>query len=181
MNYELTAIDPTFDSNVSGLSGLSGPAVYALRGLGLGSVSTMFEWPGAYTITSVHDMVDGALARLGVFARVDDSPRISRLNIVDHGNPSSMQIGDDRMSDRNYLSFLTDLSRLRPHFSGDGFVHLQHCKIGNNQMLLCGLARIFNVPVYAGQGLENQIYRFNLGDYVRADPDGLFVIGVSRP
>ncbi|MGH6928532.1 MAG: hypothetical protein ACREEV_09470, partial [Dongiaceae bacterium] len=61
-----------------------------------------------------------------------------------------------------------------------GFVHLQHCDIGINKELLAALAKIWDVPVYAGTGAHNPVYRFNRGDYVRADPNG-WVRRAGRP
>ena len=37
---------------------------------------------------------------------------------------------------------------------------------------MTGLAKTFGVSVYAGTGSQNPVYRFNFGDYVRADPNG---------
>ena len=70
---------------------------------------------------------------------------------------------------------------LNPRFAPDGFVHLQHCNIGQNRDLLSKLAKIWQVPVYAGTGTQNPVYRFNTGSYVRANPDGSFESHVGRP
>jgi hypothetical protein len=40
-------------------------------------------------------------------------------------------------------------------FASSGFVHLQHCGIGQNRVLLIELAKTFGVPVYAGTGKHN--------------------------
>jgi hypothetical protein len=107
--------------------------------------------------------------------------KIDRLNIVDHGDEDGMQIGSDYVSDLNLTKFTEELRRLRSFFSDDGFVHLQHCQIGENRVLLCALARIWDVSVYAGTGYDQGVYRFNTSYYVRADPDGTFETDVDRP
>jgi len=63
----------------------------------------------------------------------------------------------------------------------NGFVHLQRCNAGQNRPLLIEFAKTFNVPVDAGTGAHNPLYRFNFDDYVRAIPDGSFDPNVGRP
>jgi Domain of unknown function (DUF4347) len=109
------------------------------------------------------------------------APRMSRLNVLDHGNSSRIQFGDDRVDIGNLATFQPTLQRLRGYFDSDGFVHLQHCDAGQNETLLVRLAQIFGVSVYAGTGAHNPVYRFNWGEYVRADPDGTFNKDVARP
>ena len=76
-----------------------------------------------------------------------------------------------------------------------GFVHLQHCEVGQNRALILELARIFGVSVYATPNFTNPLYRVNMAGhrhtgwlsgrvkiipnpfesfevYVRGDPDG---------
>jgi hypothetical protein len=43
------------------------------------------------------------------------------------------------------------------------------------------LAKLFGVPVYAGTSKHNPVYRLNILDYVRADPNGTFKTMVGRP
>ncbi len=108
--------------------------------------------------------------------------KISRLNIIDHGNSTEMELGDDVITTENVDSFSTTLGLLRGHFTPTGFVHLQHCDIGNSWVLLRKLAKIWDVSVYAGTGAHNPLYRSHwFGFYVRCDPDGLFYPNVSRP
>lgn len=107
--------------------------------------------------------------------------RMSRLNILDHGNASSLQIGSDWIDTTSLSAFRVTLAILSGNFAPNGFVHLQHCNIGQDRVLMLELARTFGVPVYAGTGKQNPIYRFNTGDYVRADPDGSFNAGADRP
>jgi hypothetical protein len=106
---------------------------------------------------------------------------MSRLNVLDHGNANRIQFGDDRVDVGNLATFQPTLQRLRNYFDTDGFVHLQHCDAGQNETLLVRLAQIFGVSVYAGTDSHNPVYRFNWGDYVRADPDGTFAKDVGRP
>jgi hypothetical protein len=109
------------------------------------------------------------------------SARISRLNILDHGNPTGIEIGRDWVDMATLPRFETTLGMLRGKFSPGGFVHLQHCNIGSNRDLMIRLARVFNVSVYAGTGAHNPVYRFNFGDYARATSGGTYTVGVARP
>jgi len=63
----------------------------------------------------------------------------------------------------------------------NGFVHLQHANAGQNRPLLIEFAKTFNVPVYAGTGAHNPLYRFHFDDYVQANRDGSFDTNVGRP
>ncbi len=100
--------------------------------------------------------------------------KLSRLNILDHGNRSGIEIGSDWINTTTFPTYAPILRKLYGHFTPMGFVHLQHCQIGQNQALLLSLAKAFGVPVFAGTGSQNPVYRFNFGDYVRADPNGTF-------
>jgi hypothetical protein len=86
-----------------------------------------------------------------------------------HGRPDGLHLWDS--SER------TRLRRLRGHFAKDGFVHLQHCKIGQNETLLKKLSAILGVPVVAGTSYHNLVYRFNLGHYVKCDATSCKTIG----
>ena len=63
----------------------------------------------------------------------------------------------------------------------NGFVHLQRANAVHNRSLLIEFAKMFNVPVYAGTGAHNPLYRFNFDDYVQANRDGSFDTHVGRP
>jgi len=152
---------------------------------------------GEIYMTDVTDMVTNVLARIG-------TSTMSRLNILDHGNPQLFEIGSDMITVATLINHEPQLSRLNGHFDKSGFVHLQHCQIGQNQDLLLRLARIFGAPVYAGLDFQNAVYRINMNAtihtgwltgwtkaipnpfagferYVRADPDGTFHNPVDRP
>ena len=129
---------------------------------------------GEVYMTNVQTMVDNVLTEIG-------QRNMSRLNILDHGNENRIQIGNDRITPANVGIYTPNLQRLQGHFSANGFVHLQHCDIGQNQALICALAAAFGVPVYAGTGKEKMLFRFNTGDYVRCDPNGTFDPDVGRP
>ena len=107
--------------------------------------------------------------------------KISRLNILDHGNSQGIQIGNDWITEKTLTLYEPELKKLKPHFEKKGLVHLQHCNVGQNRTLLLSLAKLLGVSVYAGTGKHNPVYRFNFGDYVRADPDGTFHTKVGRP
>jgi hypothetical protein len=128
---------------------------------------------GEIYMTNVTSMVDNVLAEANDRA-------ISRLNILDHGNRTRIQIGDDRITLGNLQQHEPELQRLRGHFTPGGFVHLHHCEIGLNQPLLLELARIWQVPVYAGTGDQNGL-RFNSGEYVQCEVPNGCTENVRRP
>ena len=96
--------------------------------------------------------------------------RMSRLNILDHGNSSGVEIGGDWINTGSFGRFQPELARLSPEFDNDAFVHLQHCNAGMNIALLEMFADTFSVPVVAGRGRQNPVYRFNTGNFVRVYP-----------
>jgi hypothetical protein len=106
---------------------------------------------------------------------------ITRLNILDHGNTDGVEIGEDWVDVSTFSNFESYFLLLRGRFAKGGFVHLQHCKVGSNHALLTMFAKAFGVPVYAGTGLHNPVYRVNFGDYDRCDQNGVCATGVSRP
>ena len=132
---------------------------------------------GEVYMTSVRSMVTNVLQKAG-------NKKITRLNILDHGNSSSLQFGNDRVNLANVRKFEPLLGKLKGHFADDGFVHLQHCEIGRNDSMMVELARIWDTTVYAGTGKHNPVYRVNTGQYTRAVPgkgyDG-YQKGVGRP
>jgi hypothetical protein len=142
---------------------------------------------GEIYMTNVQSMVDNIFRALRVYTRTCNPAagtpynKMSRLNILDHGNSTSIQIGSDRVSVGTLPTFRPTLALLAGNFSTSGFVHLQHCDAGQNRPLLLSLAQIFRVPVYAGTGAHNPVYRFNRGGYVRANPDGTFSSDAGRP
>lgn len=125
-------------------------------------------------MSNAQSMVINVLGKAG-------ANKISRLNILDHGNTLDMELGDDVVTAANVDTFSTTLGLLRGHFTPTGFVHLQHCNIGSNRCLLRKLAQIWGVSVYAGTGKQNTVYRFNTGSYVRCDTNGLYYVNVGRP
>lgn len=99
--------------------------------------------------------------------------RISRLDIVDHGNETSLQIGTDWIDVTNFdTSFRAILLPLAMHFERNGFAHLQNCNAGENIPLLEKFADTWGVPVVAGKGsdIELGITQINVDKYVRVYP-----------
>lgn len=139
----------------------------------VGWLASATRW-GEIHMTSVSTMVKNVKNEIG-------DKKISQLNILDHGNKNGIQIGNDWISNKTLSKYQGKLKELHKHFESDGIVHLQHCNIGQDRVLLLSLAKIFGVSIYAGTGKHNPIYRFNFGDYVRADPDGTFKSDVDRP
>jgi hypothetical protein len=129
---------------------------------------------GEVYMTNVTTMVKNVLKAL-------DKHRILRLNILDHGNQNGIQIGNDWITTQSIARYRPVLTRLRGRFAANGFVHVQHCNAGQNLNLIRALAATFGVPVYAGTGAHNPIYRFNLGDYVKCDSKGKCKTTVGRP
>lgn len=157
--------------------------------------SDIVGWAAAATrtdeiyMTSVTTMVDNVIAKLHSMTPYTrtcspaspQAPRMSRLNILDHGNTTGFEVGSDWVTIGTITGYQAKLQELRPYFEEGGFVHLQHCEIGQNTTLLARLAAILNASVYAGTGKHNPVYRFNFGDYVKVDPDGTVHRNVSRP
>jgi hypothetical protein len=131
---------------------------------------------GEVYMTDVNSMVRNVRQKAG-----ENQQNITRLNILDHGNPNGIQIGNDWITLANVRNFVPQLSRLRSSFASGGFVHIQHCEAGQNLDLMRQLAAAFGVPVYAGTGAHNPVYRINLGEYVRCNPDGTCQFQVGRP
>jgi hypothetical protein len=125
-------------------------------------------------MTDVRSMVINVLRKGG-------KTPITRLNILDDGNSSGVQIGSDWINSSTLSSFEPLLILLRGKFAKGGFVHPQHGNVGGNHALLTSFAKAFGVPVIAGTGKQNPVYRFNTGDYDRCTPAGVCTKNVSRP
>jgi hypothetical protein len=125
-------------------------------------------------MTNVSSMVIRTIAQA-------DGDKISRLTIIDHGNPDGGWFGADYVNNGSFSSFEPHLAKLFPHFEKKGIVQLGHCEIGKNEDLLRLFAKTFGVAVYAGTGKQNNIYRFNWGEYVRCSPRGTIYHNVYRP
>lgn len=120
-----------------------------------GPASEIFS-RGALIMRDVGSMVHAVLTRLG-------KAKLSRLNIIDHGNERGFELGDDLVTADNIGQHARQLGKLRGRFTADGFVHLQHCKVGQDRLLLTMLSSIVGVRVYAGTGFD--LPGMNLGTY----------------
>lgn len=157
-------------------------------------VGTVTHWVAAATrigeieMTTVQTMVDNVIAHLA--RNPEPAPfapppnpgarpaRLSRLNVLDHGNDTEIEIGTDVVDTGSFPRFRAVLARLTPHFAPGAFAHLQHCDVGQNIRLMQMFADCWRVPIVGGAKVDNPVYRFNWGNYVRvhpARPDG------SRP
>ena len=140
---------------------------------------------GEIYMQDVASMVRNVLAALVPYRRVcapgQSNLKMNRLNILDHGNDNGLEIGSDWITPRTVRRHEPELAKLNGNFAARGFVHLQHCNVGSNRSLMCELARIFGVDVYAGTGKHNPVYRFNTGSYIRATPGGTYTVDVGRP
>jgi hypothetical protein len=129
---------------------------------------------GEVYMRDVRSMVQNVLHKAG-------GAQISRLNVIDHGNPHGVQFGSDQVTVDTIGMHSATLGRLRGRFTKGGFVHLQHCEIAQNQSLMIAFSRVFGVDVYGGTGYHNPIYRVNLGEYVVCKHSGPCIGGVPRP
>jgi hypothetical protein len=129
---------------------------------------------GEVEFSDVQTLVRGVRARAG-------AGTLRRLNILDHGNAEGIELGTDWITLSSLPIYRLLLSQLVGLFVAGGFVHLQHCEAGQNHALLSALSAILKVPVYAGTGKHNSIYRFNLGRYERCVPSGDCESDVARP
>lgn len=111
-----------------------------------------------------------------VISAADGNP-ISRLNILDHGDASGFQLGNDWIEMESLPLHAGELAALRGRFAPGGFVHIQACDIGQNEPLLKEVSKILDVPVYAGTGLQNPVYRYNTGSYVQCVPSACAAAG----
>lgn len=146
-------------------------------------------------MTGVVDMVAKVLAYLAGYAPMPNSPvilydskgvpilpargvtKMSRLNIIDHGNLGGMDFGTDPVTTASFAKFKPEFEKLTPKFEADAFVHLQHCFAATNLTLMAMFADTFNVPVVGGDDLQYAYARLNLGNYIRVYP----MRGGSRP
>lgn len=96
--------------------------------------------------------------------------KMSRLNIIDHGNLGQMDFGTEPVTTASFASFRPEFAKLAPKFEADGFVHLQHCFAACNITLMTMFADVFNVPVVGGDGLTHSWARLNLGNFTRVYP-----------
>jgi hypothetical protein len=139
-------------------------AVYAAKEV-IGQTVNHITYPGTVWINDVRSMITNVLAKA-------EKKKITRLNIIDHGNPTGCYIGTDWITVNNFENFSPFLGKLYPAFEKDGFVHLQHCQMGQNKNLMRMFAQIFGVAVYAGTGNEHAGVPYNEGWYVRCSPGG---------
>ena len=159
---EIYVIDDRIDQSVGKFGALWGPVV---------ALHTYDE----ATMTSADTMVDNVIAKLG------EGEKIDILRIVDHGNRSSLQLGDDRVRSTNFAQFAPRLQVLRNHFNTPGGIaHFVGCHIGNNVGLMHQFAVLWNVTVYAGTGRTNG-FEINLGKWVTVGPNGTITDDVSWP
>jgi hypothetical protein len=131
--------------------------------LARGVISTLY--PNPVWIFDVKTMVTNVLLKA-------NKRKILRLNIIDHGNKDGCFFGEDWITTGNFEKFAPHLGLLSSALDKSGFVHLQHCEVGQNENLLQLFAAIFGVPVYAGTGNEHAGVPYNEGTYVRCSPSG---------
>lgn len=115
----------------------------------------------------VHAMSHG---RVPMPAPSVGTTKMSKLNVLDHGNTTGVQIGTDWVSTASFAGFQPEFAKLTSKFESDAYVHLQHCEAGMNITLMEMFADTFGVPVVGGRGLTNPVYRANTGNYVRVYP-----------
>ena len=113
---------------------------------------------GEIDVSSVADLVNKVSAASSAGGEL-----VTRLNILGHGSPDSMSVGNDEVMIANLARFYPTLRTLWYSFDDSAFVHLQQCDTGSNQVLMQRLAQAFRVTVYAGTGDEHPVARYNDG------------------
>ncbi|PSJ60566.1 DUF4347 domain-containing protein [Kumtagia ephedrae] len=110
----------------------------------------------------------------------DAGDLIQKVIIIGHGNASGIQIGGHFVELSNFKDYEGHFAKIREVISGESFVYLRGCTVGQNERLLASFARAFGVPTYAGTSAENVLWDFNFGDIMVAYPGGS-VSKASRP
>ena len=142
----------------------------------VGWMASVFRLNELY-ITDVASMVAGVRRRCSSIT----GAKVRRLDILDHGNSDGIEIGSDWLTMKTVGGFTNEFRELAKLFASSGFVHFQHCDVGQNHPLLAHLSGLLRVPVYAGTGAHNPVYRFNFGKYERCIPSGNCESDVARP
>jgi hypothetical protein len=93
--------------------------------------------PGRYVVdpNTPADMVDKVIAKSR-----DVHDLVQQLNILGHGSAKGMQIGSHFVELDNVKNYKASFLRLRNVLSGESFVHLMGCTVGQNEELLVELA-----------------------------------------
>lgn len=171
MVYQMVKTQPTAEGGQRDAMAIDITAIDTSDFVGFLAAATRF---GEVEFTNASTLVKGVRSRAA-------GTSLRRLNILDHGNSAGIELGTDWITVASLPVYRLLLSQLSGLFAAGGFVHLQHCDAGQNHVLLSSLSVIFNVPVYAGTGKHNPVYRFNLGRYDRCIPSGNCETDVSRP
>lgn len=98
--------------------------------------------------------------------------KISRLNIIDHGNKNALQMGETVIDADNFSYHRSAFSRLKGRFEPEGFIHLLHCEVGWAFELLEKIASTTGVTVYGGRSLTQAAGLQNLGGLHGVFPNG---------
>ncbi len=128
------------------------------------------------------DMVEKVLKAAGACT-------ITRLNLIDHGGEKSdgsgnfIKLGKDKLDKKNLYGWAPILMRLREKLDARGLVFLYHCHIGSDLVFMREIASLFGRPVHAGEEehVHGPFFDFQIGKYVRANPDGTTRKGTGRP
>jgi len=110
----------------------------------------------------------------------NESDLVQQLNIIGHGSASGVEIGSHFVELSNFDDYDKQFQKLRQVLSGESFVFIRGCVVGQNEKLMVRFAKAFSVCVYAGTSAENSLLPFNTGDYVVAYPGG-GVYATKRP
>ena len=129
---------------------------------------------GEIYMTNVQTMVTRVTAAA-------EGDKVTRLNIIDHGDKNRAFFGQDCLTCDNFEKFAPVLGRLGSLFNTTSIVHLRHCEVGQNQDLLRMFAGTIGVAVYAGTGYHNSLLRENYGEYVRCSPSGTIYNNAISP
>src|SRR5215467_11552322 len=99
---------------------------------------------GELEMSDVKSMVAAVMGRI-----LKTQTDIRGLRVLDHGNATGCEFGNDFVTTANFFSFYNEFSQLRGAFCPyNGFAQMQHCLAGQNTPLLLMFAQLWRVPVY---------------------------------
>jgi hypothetical protein len=94
-------------------------------------------------------------------------------HIRDHGNETGCFIGKDWIDTKTFGTFAPLFIPILALLAKDGWLHLQHCDVGQNEPLLRMFALAFGAPVYAATGSHvGSPINIQFGMIVRCSPGG---------
>jgi hypothetical protein len=109
------------------------------------------------------------------------SRSMSLLHVQVHGSPEAVWFGTHRVDLTSLESYRSAFARLTPKFTGDAWVDMRACNVGQNLTLLHAFRRLWNVGIVAGRGLQSNVLDANLGFYQIVSKSGTESTSFSVP